>query len=146
MAQRRLFDKATLNRLKKYPIYSQDGKGDDAIVSARIFNPYGAGYWNITEYDGKDTMYGYYQRDGHSTTPDEDESYGVNEYGYFSKKELENTRVRVYGLPMPLERDSSFKPQRLGDVIGRKKQESKPQSVAEISQNVSASAKGASVG
>lgn len=139
MPQHKLFDKRTLGELKKHPLYSQDGKGDDAIVSARIFNPYGAGYWNITEWDGDDTMYGYYQRNGHSSNPDEDESYGDNEYGYFSKKELENTRVRVGGVQLPLERDSSFKPKRLGDVIGRK---SKVASVGTQSHSTAAKASG----
>ncbi len=113
MAQRTLFDKATLNRLKKYPLYSQDGKGDDAVVSAKIFNPYGGHKIFITEYDGDDTMYGFASMSGRYDDPN-------NEYGYFSKKELENTRVRVGGVSLPLERDISYrKPKTMGEVMER---------------------------
>ena len=28
-------------KLKSFPFYSQDGKGDDAIVVMKFFNPYG---------------------------------------------------------------------------------------------------------
>lgn len=66
-------------------------------------------------------MYGYYQSNGHSKDPDTDEAYGDNEWGYFSKKELENTRINMGGIKLPLERDSYFKPKKLGEVIGRKK-------------------------
>lgn len=107
MPQRKLFDKATLERLKKHPLYSQDGKGDDAVVEARIFNPYGMGVWYLTEYDGDDTLYGYYK----DSDNDED-----GEYGYVSKSEMENTKVRVFGTSLPLERDQYFKTTTLGKV------------------------------
>ena len=41
---------------------SQDGKGHDAMVIAKFFNPYGRGPWDtlyITEFDGEDTLFGY---------------------------------------------------------------------------------------
>lgn len=111
MAQRKLFDNATLKRLKKYPIYSQDGKGDKVVVSAKIFNPYGGGKFFITEYDGDDLMYGYSSMSGRHDDPN-------NEWGYFSKKELENTRVNVLGMRMPLERDISYStPKTMGEVM-----------------------------
>lgn len=34
---------------KKYPLYSQDSKGDDAVVFVKFFNPCGAQTWYITE-------------------------------------------------------------------------------------------------
>lgn len=109
MPQRKLFDKKTLDALKKHPLYSQDGKGDAAVAYARIFNPYGRGAWYITEYDGEDTMYGYYKDSDNSDD---------GEYGYISKSEMENTRVRIGGVRLPLERDASFKPSKLGSVRG----------------------------
>lgn len=33
MAQRTLFDKKSLNELKKHPLYSQDGKGGDTYFT-----------------------------------------------------------------------------------------------------------------
>lgn len=121
MAQRKLFDNATLKRLKKYPLYSQDGKGDKTVVSAKIFNPYGRGTFYITEWDGDDTMYGYSTMSGRHDDPN-------NEYGYFSKRELENTRVNVMGVRLPLERDISYStPKTLGEVkdqeLGRPKEQ-----------------------
>lgn len=109
MPQRTLFDKKSLNELKKHPLYSQDGKGGDAVASVKIFNPYGRGTWYITEWDGDDTMYGYYKGS------DSDEG----EYGYMSKSEFENTRVRVFGQNMPLERDAYFKPTKLSKIAPR---------------------------
>jgi hypothetical protein len=35
--------------LKSYPIGSQEGKGMDALVIAKYFNPCGVGTWLITE-------------------------------------------------------------------------------------------------
>ena len=48
MPQRKLFDKKTLNELKKHPLYSQDGKGNKAVAYAKIFNPYGGQTWYLT--------------------------------------------------------------------------------------------------
>ena len=36
-------------KFEKYPLYSQDGKGENAEVVMKIFNPFGAGTWLITE-------------------------------------------------------------------------------------------------
>ena len=36
-------------KLKSFPFYSQDGKGDDAIVVMKFFNPYGLGTWYVLE-------------------------------------------------------------------------------------------------
>lgn len=36
-------------KLNEYPIGSQDGKGEDAEVLVKYFNPAGAGTWLITE-------------------------------------------------------------------------------------------------
>ena len=127
MAQRALFDKATLNRLRKYPLYSQDGKGDSAVVSAKIFNPYGGQAYYITEWDGDDTMYGYAANSRNHDDPN-------NEYGYFSKRQLENARVRIGGVSLPLERDTSYsKPKTLGEVMERELH--RPKADARVSSN-----------
>ena len=38
-------------KLKSFPFYSQDGKGDDAIVVMKFFNPYG----NLVCIGGRET-------------------------------------------------------------------------------------------
>ena len=44
-----LMTKELEKQLSKYPIGSQDGKGEDADVIVKYFNPCGAGTWLITE-------------------------------------------------------------------------------------------------
>ena len=44
-----LMTKELEKTLSKYPIGSQDGKGEDAKVVVKYFNPCGAGTWLITE-------------------------------------------------------------------------------------------------
>ena len=44
-----LMTKEIEKRLENFPIGSQDGKGMDAEVVVKYFNPYGAGTWLITE-------------------------------------------------------------------------------------------------
>ena len=44
-----LMTKELETTLKKYPIGSQDGKGEGADVIVKYFNPCGAGTWLITE-------------------------------------------------------------------------------------------------
>ena len=44
-----LMTKELEKALSKYPIGSQDGKGMDAEVVVKYFNPCGAGTWLITE-------------------------------------------------------------------------------------------------
>lgn len=44
-----LMTKELEKTLEKYPIGSQDGKGMDAEVVVKYFNPCGAGTWLITE-------------------------------------------------------------------------------------------------
>lgn len=38
-------------KLAKYPICSQDGKGEEALVLCKFFNPYGDQTWYILEGD-----------------------------------------------------------------------------------------------
>lgn len=50
-------------RFAKFPLYSQDGKGDEAIIVVKYFNPFGGGTWLITEgekqEDGDWMFFGY---------------------------------------------------------------------------------------
>lgn len=116
MPQYKLFDKKTLDTLKKHPLYSQDGKGNAAVAYARIFHPMSGATIYLTEYDGDDTFFGYYKdNDGQA-----DDGYSQSEYGYFSKSELE--KMRVNGLPM--ERDSHFKQATMGAIKAGKGQSS----------------------
>ena len=108
MAQRKLFDKKSLRAIGRYPLYSQDGRGDDAVASIKIFNPYGGQTYYLTEYDGRDTFFGV-----------TDDGSGGREYGYFSKRELEDARVNVWGSRLPLERDAYFRPTRVGKLYPR---------------------------
>ena len=59
----RLMTKELEKRFEKFPLYSQDGKGDEAIIAVKYFNPFGSGTWLITEgekqEDGDWMFFGY---------------------------------------------------------------------------------------
>ena len=58
----KLLTKEIERKFRQTPIGSTDGKGFDARVIAKFFNPYGKGTWIITEadeHDGDWMMYGY---------------------------------------------------------------------------------------
>ena len=63
MSTTNLMTKPLEKKFEKYPLYSQDGKGGDAKVIAKYFNPAGNGTWLITEAskeeNGDWTMFGY---------------------------------------------------------------------------------------
>ena len=40
-----LWNKQLEVKARKYPLYSQDGKGLNAQILVKYFNPYGAGTW-----------------------------------------------------------------------------------------------------
>ena len=92
----KLWTKEIEKKAKKYPIYSQDGKGFDSKVLVKYFNPYGAGTWIITEAsqeeDGDWLLFGYM----HITDW---------EWGYVMLSQLQELRVPVFGCKMPIERD-----------------------------------------
>lgn len=85
-------------RLAKYPLYSQDGKGQEATVIFKVFNPYGGGTWLITE--GEKQENDDYLFFGYSTLNEAEW-----EWGYITLSQLENTRVNVHGCRLPLERE-----------------------------------------
>jgi len=59
----KLLTEEIIERFKKYPLYSQDGKGMDSVVLVKYFNPCGSGTWIITEAeeqeDGDYLLFGY---------------------------------------------------------------------------------------
>jgi len=87
---------------RKIPdLYSQD-EVEDPIVQVKFFSPYANMVWLVTEFDGKDTMFGW-----------ADLGMGMGELGYISLRELDN--LHRGGLPM-VERDLYFKPKRLSQA------------------------------
>lgn len=104
-------------KLKRFPLYSQDGKGDEAIVVLKFFNPYGMGTWYVLEADKQEN--GDYLFFGYVESPI---SPSFDEYGYFSLGELENLRIpiRINGEVVSygsIERDLYFESVRIGDII-----------------------------
>lgn len=90
----KLMTKTIEKKFEKYPLYSQDGKGKEAEVIVKYFNPSGVGTWLITEANkmenGDYEMYGYIEL-GYEW-----------EWGYVLLSQLENIRL-PYGLK--IERD-----------------------------------------
>lgn len=87
-----------VKKIKKYPLYSQDGKGKDAEVIAKFFTPDAQATWLITEADptanGDYEMFGYITLNGYDW-----------EWGYVFLSEIQKVRGR-FGLPV--ERDKYF--------------------------------------
>lgn len=97
----------TQELLKELPaLYSQDGKGYDAIAYVHYFSMNGW-HWYGTEFDGDDTFFGLVR--GLET-----------ELGYFSLRELESLEGRIAGtLPIPIklvERDLHWEPKPLREI------------------------------
>jgi len=82
------------------PLYSQE-KVKDPMVYARFFSLHGSGTWLATEFDGKDTFFGFVMGFAH------------DELGYFSLKELES--IKWHGI-QGVERDQYFKPKPLSQA------------------------------
>lgn len=103
----KLITKAIEKKLEKYPLYSQDGKGEDADIICKFFNPYGRGTWYVLE--------GEKQENGDWCF------YGIvelfeREYGYFYLSGIENVSIKVFGLDMGLERDTYFTNKKVRDI------------------------------
>ena len=100
----KLLTKEIVNRLKNYPLYSQDGKKKEAVVVAKFFLPLGAWTWYVMEANLNNNI-----------------AYGITvngsgecEYGYFSLTELQELRATKLGLSV--ERDIAFEPTKLADL------------------------------
>ena len=103
--------------LKKFPLYSQDGKKADAVVVAKYFFPATALTWYVTEGSEEDDDYLFFGL--------EDDDYlffglvvGTDtsaEMGYFSLSQL--SELNVCGLKV--ERDIYFQPKKLSEICNK---------------------------
>lgn len=100
-----LMTKELEKKFENYPLGSQDGKGNDAEVIVKYFNPYGRGTWLITEGekqgDGDWLMFGYCH-------------LFEWEWGYVLLSELENA-VLPFGLG--IEREMYVTGGKVGDYL-----------------------------
>jgi len=86
---------------------AQDGKGDDAVVHVKFFNPIGEATWFATEYDPKSrTFFGWVEL-----------FRGEGELGYFTLDDLESVKLSC---GMGIERDINFGNQTLGEVKAKR--------------------------
>lgn len=79
-------------------LYSQDGKGDEALARVKFFCPWGGWTWYVTEYNPTDRLF-FGLVVGHET-----------ELGYFSLDELEAVRGPA---GLRIERDIHWRPRPL---------------------------------
>ena len=83
------------------PLYSQDGKGDDALALVKFFTPDSSWTWYATEYDPVERVF-----------------FGLvdgleKELGYFRLDELESVKGP---LGLSIERDIYFEPTRIKEL------------------------------
>ena len=93
--------------LKKFPLYSQDGKKADAVVVAKYFFPATALTWYVTEGRQEDDDYLFFGLVVGTDTS--------AEMGYFSLSQL--SELNLCGLKV--ERDMFFKPKKLSEICNR---------------------------
>jgi hypothetical protein len=85
------------------PLYSQDGKGREATVYVKLFDPCGRATWFLLEWDGQEKAFGYVT------------GLGCDEYGYVSLRELALVPGR-FGIGIEI--DTGFRPVALGAARG----------------------------
>ena len=93
----KLWSKQLEAKAHKYPLYSQDGKGLNAQILVKYFNPYEAGTWLVTEAEKQsngDWLFFCYGTSGHEW-----------EWKYITLSQIIQTKVNVFGYRFPLERD-----------------------------------------
>ncbi|ATB69051.1 hypothetical protein SJPD1_0939 [Sulfurospirillum diekertiae] len=86
------------------PLYSQDGRGDEAIALVKFFTPDSSWTWYATEYDAKERIF-FGLVDGFEM-----------ELGYFSLDELQSIKG---SLGLSVERDIYFSPTKLSTLMQR---------------------------
>ena len=85
-------------------LYAQDGMRYEAIAYVHYFCPWNGWDWYGTEFDGKDTFFGLVRG-------------FEEELGYFSLRELTDTKVNVGGHTIQaVERDIHWTPKPLSEV------------------------------
>lgn len=95
-AKRRGSIVTTVERAALPALYSQEGRGLNAVAWVKFFDPTGAGTWYASEFDGEDIFFGL-----------ADLGFGEPELGYFSLAELQSVSGR---LGLGIERDLHWKP------------------------------------
>lgn len=101
----KLMTKEIEKKLNRYPLYSQDGKGEEAEVVVKYFNPIGVGTWLITE--GQQLDNGDWELFGYCNLFEW-------EWGTILLSELENLNL-PYG--MKIERDLHCEGKKIKDLI-----------------------------
>jgi len=96
----KLLTKALLRKLP--PLYSQEEKGLDAVARVKFFTPDSDWTWWASEFDGEDLFFGVVHG-------------AEKELGYFRLSELK--QVRGF-FNLPVERDRSFRPTTLRELMG----------------------------
>jgi hypothetical protein len=81
------------------PLYSQEGKGDEALVHVKLFDPCGSATWYLLEWDGQEEAFGYVT------------GLAEDEYGYVPLRELASVRGH---LGIGIEIETTFLPTPLG--------------------------------
>ena len=96
----KMITKEIERKFDRFPLYSQDGKGDDAVVLCKFFNPYGGQSWYVLEagevVDGDRELYVFFT------------NCGECEYSYMMLSDILNCKVPYYTWRMSLERDKWF--------------------------------------
>ena len=100
----RLMNAELAESLKKFPLYSQDGKKADAVVVAKYFFPATALTWYVTEGREEDDDYLFFGLVVGTDTS--------AEMGYFSLSQLSELNVRG----LKVERDIYFQPKKLSEI------------------------------
>lgn len=103
----RLMNAELAESLKKFPLYSQDGKKADAVVVAKYFFPATALTWYVTEGREEDDDYLFFGLVVGTDTS--------AEMGYFSLSQL--SELNVCGLKV--ERDIYFQPKKLNEICNK---------------------------
>lgn len=104
-----LVNKSIEASFAKHPLYSQDGKGGEADILVKYFNPYGQGRWYVLEAspigNGDYDMFGIVEMNGE------------REYGYFRLSELQNYKFKMGGREVGgIERDMYFGKKKVKDI------------------------------
>ena len=104
----KLMTKEIEKKFEKFPMYSQDGKGEEAEVVVKYFNPYGLGTWLITEgekqEDGDWLFFGYCH-------------IFDWEWGDVLLSQLESIKPFGPNVPLGIERDLYCKGQKVKDLV-----------------------------
>ena len=103
----KLMTKEIEKKFEKFPLYSQDGMGEEAEVVVKYFNPYGRGTWLITE--GEKQENGDWLFFGYCHIYDW-------EWGDVLLSQLESIKP-IPGMPLGIERDLHCKGMKVHELV-----------------------------